>query len=1411
MFKRISSFVLALVMIQSAVPVHATSHSNDVKAATISCDGNTVNTVELESSGSVRLSVDDVSGFEDYQWQILVSDDLWVDIYNATDTGLNVNYALVANAMQGDVATLRCKLEEDQGVVYSNSVAVKVVPDAIEDVAAEAEKPDYKSEAPKIEEGLNELDKELEDGAGQTYGLDYYEPEATPPESDEESDEESSELDEEPGESDEELDAEFSELDEESDELEEGLDVGAVQAYGLERSADPVTPADVVVTYSTVEIKYVYPNGITAAPSWKAEVVTGSDLYDIVKSPDVIGYSPDIAEVVVNYDSVDEDDVIVVTYNPAEVEFKVIHYVQDITDDSYYPMSTTTHYGYTGDTVGEGLEEKMDGFYSLAYKTSIVIAADGNTEVEIYYDRFYYLVSFDLSGGYGTDPIYARYESSIDVKKPKRAGYEFAGWDKSLPDTMPIGGGHFKALWSEGEAPLTVVFWYENANDTKYTDVGSIDVTGVSPGDVVSSSQYKDYSFDGRDNDHFTYNAAMAEDVTIQGGANILNVYFTRNTYDIVFTGSKLTCTQTEHSHTSTGNYRKGMTRYYVGGCYPEGSVSGKTGGATSGNEICGIAAHTHSTSKCYTNGTIYTDNLKYDSNITHIWTNGDIKSLIDSGFVFKSSVTGSYYSFLEKMPGYNLTLTSTQWSGNEYKWYYYLEIIPGNPPEGKTLREDKGVTYYEYDSTTVKGNSINLTYEEDYYPITGFKQRDTTVPSFSNRVAYLYYTREDYTLSFYNHDSKIDDKGGNYYFEQDISDAYFKPSYPATLEPGAYVFEGWYTSPFFGDTKFDFNGATMPAQDTTLYARWVPTQHKVNVYLTSDMSEENRLMDEQVLYHGETAVEPEQPTNGSYTFVGWFFMDGNIERAFDFSMAVTTDMELYAKWSSNVVTKYNVYYRLADGTDIAEPLHGAALAGSTKTFDAKVGEQLYGDYRQGFFPDTSSTSMAFNVEDAIEEYDIVFTYTELGSVEYTVRYLDKTTGQPLSYIDSSGTVKTMEDKVSVTSNNIVTESFVPIEGFLPDAYQKRLGVSSNSASNILEFYYTADSTHGIVLITHYTENVDDEGYTEYKHVTDPNGLLGDEYQAYYLDILGFTKNEKAPGTLISSTLTIAGLHLKLYYDRNEYPYEFRFVDKETQAEIAPRVEGVSKYQNTVHYDAVPIEGYKLVSNTRQKIDIRIEYDVEPSRNIAYFEYTTKEDVTVNYAMVGPDGAGQLSRESELITEGATALGSKATVNPGFKFIGWYFDADCKNAVPKAQVSSDGTFLPVKNNKGEYDATTYYAKFEYGITDLIISKSGVSTIDKDQSFVYIIKGLPSDDNTSDVEIVVTVAIPEGKTQGRTVVKALPSGKYTITEVEDWSWRYKKQSTQAMALESATYTVSFDSQRTIKNWLDGQSFNVISPE
>ena len=348
------------------------------------------------------------------------------------------------------------------------------------------------------------------------------------------------------------------------------VEVTAATAVDTPASADaaaaPVlrSPAKVAAaandaygTY-TIIIKYQFADGRQAANPWSATVADGTTYTQDVTSPTVVGYTPDPS--VVHVDSSKETEYIV-TYQPAEVEFTVKHYQQNVADDNYTLLETETKNGYTESQVGNGLEKntktdtKYSGFYSLLYDTTTKIAADGSTVVEIYYDRYYYLMNFDLDGGYGVEPIYARYGAPISVGTPTKPGYSFNGWNPKLPATMPAENTTHKATWNAGTTSYTVVYWYENANDDGYSYVADQKITNVAPGTSVSSDTYKDANFNNKDAKHFTYNANKAETVTVAGdGSTILNVYFTRNTYTLTFKdGQKtLTCTKTEHKHSDS-------------------------------------------------------------------------------------------------------------------------------------------------------------------------------------------------------------------------------------------------------------------------------------------------------------------------------------------------------------------------------------------------------------------------------------------------------------------------------------------------------------------------------------------------------------------------------------------------------------------------------------------------------------------------------------------------------------------------------------------------------------------------------------------------------------------------------------------------------------------------------------------
>ena len=149
--------------------------------------------------------------------------------------------------------------------------------------------------------------------------------------------------------------------------------------------------------------------------------------------------------------------------------------MQNVADNNYTLNVSERHDGFTESEVGDGLAKTTyTGFAALLYNTKAKVAADGGTVVEIYYDRNYYMMSFNLDGGYGVEPIYARFGASVKVENPTKPGYTFNGWEPTVPTTVPAENTTHKAKWTPGESGFTVVFWYENANDDGYSYAGSI-------------------------------------------------------------------------------------------------------------------------------------------------------------------------------------------------------------------------------------------------------------------------------------------------------------------------------------------------------------------------------------------------------------------------------------------------------------------------------------------------------------------------------------------------------------------------------------------------------------------------------------------------------------------------------------------------------------------------------------------------------------------------------------------------------------------------------------------------------------------------------------------------------------------------------------------------------------------------
>ena len=1319
MKKRSIAFLLSLVMLLSLLTPTALAEEPEQEgqvteeSTEIPALSETAVSVPREAAPDQVITVAAETGAESWQWQFQLMEDLWVNISGDESAEIVLTYAKVCNMLdENGQARLRCLVDG----AASETLTVTVT------------------------DGIPETQPAQEPGAPVV---------AAEPDGDENPAE-----DETPA-----LDAEQG-----AEDTIVGVSngaVGAAEETGDEEDTgnEPATPS----TY-TILINYVFEDGKQAANPWSATVATGSTYTADIDSPVVVGYKPDSKTVHVNASA---ETTYTVTYKPAEVNFTVKHYQQNVSNDKYTLVSTETKTGYTESPVGDKLAATYTGFYSLLYDTTTKIAADGSTVVEIYYDRYYYLMSFDLDGGYGVEPIYARYGAAISVTNPTKPGYTFTGWNKDIPTTMPAENAKFKASWKIGEAGFIVVFWYENANDNGYSVAGTYTPADVEPGTEQKSGDYKNQNFTGRDTEHFTYNAAKAETVTVKGdGSTVLNVYYTRNTYTLTF--RELTCRRWHTHNNSCYKVYKTITAKYQADIHNNFPIN-----TSNGNTI--------------------------------LWS-------VPDGC--KSFEEGTYLASINAMPGENIKFEKYD-DVSAATIYYYVESLAGNTGEythgGKQFDLYKSVKYTR---------SGVLTYAEEFHDITGFTQwwSDPTFSSFDkngktsviNKNNYLCYTRNSYKLTFYNYNAEVAGRGGSVQYEAPLSSYYFVPDYPDDLEENAYVFAGWYTTAgCYEGSEADLSTMTMPASDVILYAKWTPKTHTVKTYLTKDAlaTEPGKPLNTWAEVPHGTAVEnpPEDPTREPYKFVGWFYIsDTGEEKAFDFSMPVNRDLNLYAKWSSNTLMEYTIRYELEDGTEIAPPTTGSALAGTTKTFDAKTGTQLNEGYQSGYFPKVSSHSLTIDIEGTAEnkKNEFIFVYVAKPEVEYTVKYLEKGTEKQLA-----------EPKTVTTRDAVVTETFKQIKGYAPDAYQKQLVLAADG--NEIIFWYVKDDVHAPVQVIHWTQNIAGDGYTEYQSSTNLNGVIGETYTENPMSIPGFAYN--ADKSNASGTLTAEGLVLNLYYDRIEYPYEFRFLEQGTDKVLESAVSGKARYQAQVTQTAKDIPGYTLVSAENQAINIAIEDPVGTAKNNVKTFYYTEQTVEIKYVVVGPANCGTLDnyQEAQLKVMTGTPKGSVPTANPGFKFVGWFMDEPClipvENIITGAVDSTTNKLTPQKRPSDNlHFAATYYAKFEYDVADLTITKTFPektnTDIDEYQSFIFHVKGLDEQNKNIEMDVVVKL----GVNNNSVTIKGLKVGNYQVTEDSGWSWRYEVKSDEAnpRTVEvkgGVSNTVTFTNTREMDKWLNGCSW------
>ena len=256
-----------------------------------------------------------------------------------------------------------------------------------------------------------------------------------------------------------------------------------------------------------------------------------------------------------------------------------------------------------------------------------------------------------------------------------------------------------------------------------------------------------------------------------------------------------------------------------------------------------------------------------------------------------------------------------------------------------------------------------------------------------------------------------------------------------------------------------------------------------------------------------------------------------------------------------------------------------------------------------------------------------------------------------------------------------------------------------------------------------------------------------------------------------------------------------------------------------VYYDGFAFTSGILGGDGQENVGAYVQFDLYVKKTTPAEESTTEEPTTeepteetvnINYVSVGPAGAsfGSVDSASETVmVKSGTAVGSTPTANPGFKFVGWYKNEACTEAVNAGWVTGNMLKPDKTKNYGTaespvmgYEAATYYAKFDYAVADLTIKQDG-GIADENQTFIYVVTG--GDLPASGIKVAV-------KGNSSVTIKNLKIGSYTVTEGTNWNWRCGTTGgSQDITLQGAqTNEVSFTNNASNFKWLSGNAYSVL---
>ena len=644
--------------------------------------------------------------------------------------------------------------------------------------------------------------------------------------------------------------------------------------------------------------------------------------------------------------------------NATDTKYTVITYTMN-TAGQYVETNKEIFAGETGAAVDATPANLGAGFKFNAEKSEEAgnILADSSLVLTVYIDREKYDLTTIVDGTPTSTEYY--FEQTVSVTNPQKTGYDFAGWDGTVPSVMPAEDVTLTAKWNaRNDTVFYVVMNYTDdvsgdvKVDDKYELAGTTDSTVAIveeiPAEAAENTTYvlvsdiESYFSGVFAINHYNLDTADSNVTIAADGTTEVNVYYVPAEYEITFSSGD---GEWENGDTSKVVILK-YNQLVKPSAPAENPVrTGYTfGGYTGLNDATRVAGKRTFTAAW----TVNQYDITYDIDGVTRSETYDYNAPINK----PTAPTKTGYTFAgwspaipDNMPAEDITVTAT-WEVNNYKVTWVFD----NGDEDQ-------VDNYDYNITIVKPADPTKT----GYTFNGWSPAvDATMPA--NDVTYTaQWTINQYTITF-------DTDGGSTVgaITQNYNTAVTAPADPTKT---GYTFAGW--EPAVPET--------MPANDMTVKAQWTINQYEIKF----DGQGGTPALETVKADYNSNVDKPADPTRDGYTFKGWATTAGVTDASQAVAFPVTMPLNgttYYAIWETN---NYTITFDSKGGSAVAS-VEQPYLSSVAKPADPTLEGYTFGGWSA---TDGGTDAVAFPVTMPLNGA----TYYAIWTIEsYTVNWVSE-------------------------------------------------------------------------------------------------------------------------------------------------------------------------------------------------------------------------------------------------------------------------------------------------------------------------------------------------------------------------------------------------------------------------------------